>query len=74
MTEKCACAILRLMAVATMLIGACMAASTLISLLSSEFRAMGGAVVAILLGHAAVVAIGFGLFKRSPEVARQVVA
>lgn len=73
MTEKCACAILRLMAVATMLVGVCLAATVMVSLLSSHFRAVGGAVFVILLGHAAVVAIGFALFRWSPWVARHVV-
>lgn len=74
MTEKCACSILRLMAVATILIGVCMVAATLVSLFSGAFRAMGDAVLAVILGYGAVSGIGLGLFLLSPRIARSVVA
>lgn len=74
MTEKCACSILRLMAIATMLVGACLVTATLVGVFSETFRALGDALFAVVLGYSMVIGVGLALFVVSPRLARLVVA
>jgi hypothetical protein len=79
MKEDCARAILRLIAVVTILIGGSMIAATLVSWLGATITMPGsfssaGVLVYTVLHWGAIAACGGALYSLSPNLARKVVA
>jgi hypothetical protein len=80
MTENCARAVLRLIAVVTMMVGLCLIVFTFVGLLGAS-NAMGGSYSMVsqlgfyaVMAYGCVAALGLALFVFSPRLAALVVA